>query len=202
LHLKCNLFQAKACNRRKAQTSPVPRSGGASPEQTKPRVMGLKPPQLPHRRGPTRPRVHGSLVCPQQHGLDIPSRPAHTSSPWDARAEQPADPTEGLKRRHRRGGEQEDEWQNQTRREGGKEETQRKGWRRGWRGRLAGGERAGEGRRQRGAREARRRQAVFINFLLGCIWCHSSEIMEPLHTLLNNSICEESKCVSEHSYAS
>lgn len=48
----------------------------------------------------------------------------------------------------------------------------------------------------------RRQQPVFINFLLGCSRCHSSEIMEPLHTLLNNSICEESKCVSEHSYAS
>ena len=70
------------------------------------------------------------------------------------------------------------------------------------RGRLAGGEHARVGRWQRGVREARRRQAVFINFLLGCVWCHSSEIMEPLHTLLNNSICEESKCVSEHSYAS
>lgn len=73
--------------------------------------------------------------------------------------------------------------------------------RKGWEQR-GGCSRRGRGRMQRGAREARRRQAVFINFLLGCLWCHSSEIMEPLHTLLNNSICEESKCVSEHSYAS
>lgn len=73
--------------------------------------------------------------------------------------------------------------------------------RKGWEQR-GGCSRRGRGRMQRGAREAQRRQAVFINFLLGCLWCHSSEIMEPLHTLLNNSICEESKCVSEHSYAS
>lgn len=70
----------------------------------------------------------------------------------------------------------------------GRRKSRRKGWSRVGRGRQAGA--------------ARRRQPVFINFLLGCAQCHSSEIMEPLHTLLNNSICEESKCVSEHSYAS
>lgn len=90
--------------------------------------------------------------------------------------------------------------------QGGERQIQRRG-----RGnppeRLAWGVRGGRGGcgqdagRMRGA-WARRQQALFINFLLGCVRCHSSEIMEPLHTLLNNSICEESKCISEHSYAS
>lgn len=60
-HLKRNFFQAKECNCGKVQAGPIPCSGGASPAQTKPWLMGIELPQLLHGRGPTDPRVQGSL---------------------------------------------------------------------------------------------------------------------------------------------
>lgn len=136
---KRNLFRASACDGRRAQGSPVPRGGGVSPAQTKPRADGDGATSAPAWTGSNKP------TCPRQ--------PVHTPR-HPGTYLQPAGRTGRAAQRPNRGAETQTAGRGESRRTKGKSKGE------GGRGREGGnpGGKAGEGGGEEaaGRRRARR----------------------------------------------